>query len=140
MKETYLIEHNILTIDEYVFPGGPAGKFFHPDKWPDWVKNTLSYSEELCEKYNMSLIKGELDIPGNRTLIAVEADSPDKIRAFYKDLEIPMNAEKLQYLKIEICEDCDDIDLSLLLIKAKNSIKSVKEKILLPSQSADLNH
>ena len=41
----YVVEHNILEIDRNVFASGKSDKFFHPDKWPSWIKESLEIGD-----------------------------------------------------------------------------------------------
>ena len=43
----FIVLHNLLDIDRYVFPGCNTGIFHRPEEWPKKVKKELSKSEKL---------------------------------------------------------------------------------------------
>ncbi len=122
----FIVKHDVIEADKYVFPG-VNNKFFPPDKMPQGVIRTLGLAKELCQQYHISLVKGELNLKENYTLVYIDADTEESIEHFYDDL-----GHKFSFLEIKECDEFVN-DLKDILIKAKNSIKTVKLRLREPA-------
>ena len=118
--KTFLIQHNILEADRYVFPGWSNKNFLNPEAWPQSIKEILAYAEVQCEKHSMILLKGGVDKQKDLTQILVKAESADSIKTLYKEMEpaLKKQGEEITFLKINECIDCED--------EIKNEIQSIK--------------
>ena len=72
----YSVKHNILEADCCIFPGcGDSQMFHYPERWPQSVKDTMKIAGELAIKYSLKLLKGEVNIKENVTVLEIEAES-----------------------------------------------------------------
>ena len=122
----FIVKHNLLELDRYVFPGCKSGIFHRPEQWPDEVKEKLAIAEAIAKTNSLNLLKGEIYLEEELTQLEIEAESSDSIKRFYMDW-----AEEIQFLEIEECESFEETETikqdNLPLFKANKLI----EKILL---------
>ena len=97
----FIVLHNLLDIDRYVFPGCKSGIYYRPEQWPDKVKEKLSISETIAKKHSLKLLKGEIVLEEEITILEIEAESVYKIQKFYEEWGVQLN-----FLKIEESEIC----------------------------------
>ena len=97
----FIVLHNLLDIDRYVFPGCKSGIFHRPKQWPDEIKEKLSISETIAKKYSLKLLKGEIILEEEITKLEIEAESAYKIQKFYEEWGV-----ELSFLKIKESEIC----------------------------------
>ena len=101
----FIVLHNLLDIDRYVFPGCNTGIFHRPEEWPKKVKKELSKSEKIAQKHSLKLLKGEINLEEELTKLEIEAESSRQIKRFYTEWGI-----ELHFVKIEELETCEEIE------------------------------
>ena len=117
--KTFLIQHNILETDRYVFPGLSNKDFLNPDAWPQSIKEILAYAEIQCEKHSMKLLKGGVNKQKDLTQILVKAESADSIKTLYKEMEpeLKKQGEEIKFLEINEVSEEPEIKKALQSIK-----------------------
>ena len=121
----FIVLHNLLDIDRYIFPGCKSGVFHRPEQWPDKVKEKLSISETIAKKHSLKLLKGEIVLEEEITKLEIEAESAYKIQKFYEEWGVELN-----FLKIEESEICMKSEKETNVNRNKISIKFGSLKIV----------
>ena len=83
----YYVSHNVLEIDRYVFPGCKSGIFYRPEQWPKNIIEELLLSEKIANKYSLKLLKGEINLEEDVTVLEIEAESENHIKNYYKEMK-----------------------------------------------------
>ena len=96
MMKTFMVKHNLLEVDRFVFPGCKSGIFHRPEQWPEKVIEKLKMAEEIAKKHSLKLLKGEIVLEEEITKLEIEAESAYKIQKFYEEWGV-----ELSFLKIK---------------------------------------
>lgn len=100
-SKKYLVKHNLLELDRYVFPGCKSGIFYRPEQWPERVRKKLAIAEAIAKNHSLNLLKGEIYLEEKLTQLEIEAESADSIQRFYNDWD-----EGIKFLEIKECDSC----------------------------------
>ena len=134
----FKVLHSLLDIDRYVFPGCKTGVFHRPEQWPEKIKKELSLSEIIAKKHSLNLLKGEINLDENITILEIEAKSVAKIHSFYAEWGVELHFLQIEEFKTsakgkkKIYEDIDMIykytgeQKYLPLIKANKLMKKLE--------------
>jgi len=121
----FIVKHNLLELDRYVFPGCKSGIFHRPEQWPDEFKEKLAIAEAIAKIHSLNLLKGEIYLEEELTQLEIEAESSDSIKSFYMDW-----AEGIQFLEIEECESFEENEEKINLDSKKNRKETIKQGYL----------
>ena len=105
MINEYLVYHNILSIDKFVFPSGDNNFFLNPETWSKELIKVIDLSKKLCVKHNINLVKGWVNYEKNRTQLTIHAYDENSLRAFYQDFNTPLMSsynERIEFIEIHL--------------------------------------
>ena len=54
MMKTFIVKHNILEVDRFVFPGCKTGIFYRPKQWPKIVIEKLEMAEKIAGEVDLT--------------------------------------------------------------------------------------
>ena len=117
----FIVKHNLLELDRYVFPGCKSGIFHRPEQWPEEVKEKLAIAEAIAKIHSLNLLKGEIYLEEELPQLEIEAESLDSIKRFYMDW-----SEGIQFLEIKECESFEENEEKINLDRNGNYKETIK--------------